>query len=290
MKIVNYNGQTYYCNGAKPTDEEYKQFSKRGKATEEVEYFLANRRINFFHGHKLTNGFDDLQWCGQLFDTITQPTEKEVRHAMIKLLAVNTGDGISEKYYLKAGGGSKSDSIFSSSLSMITSDPKTGYDKWVTVMTKYSTVFSDVLITYEELVQVMTLSASKEQIERKQKDEALDEIGFLLRSYRTGKFHFTTGVKPLNLDKTVELIARFKKNKSNELLGSVFDYIHERINQSLLQEFKDDPLGDHHRKHIALVEKDIQNLDVIRELYSLNSVDAKKINQVKKEFVQTSLF
>lgn len=243
--LVNYDGKQYYCNGYKPVeDQEYMRFTARRRAVEEVDYFHAKRKSFFFNGDLLTNGFGDLVWCAQMFNAITQPSENEVRKALIKTLAINTGDGVSEKYMLKAGGGTASDSIYISSFSMLTSDAKTGYDKWVVVMKKYSTDFSDVLITYKELYSLLELCADPIHIEARDYEFCVDYLKHITRATRENAIETNSGKKgnEFNLQQAANVLQNKIANQNiltralNELTSNWQQDIEELLSKASLKE------------------------------------------------------
>lgn len=189
MKTVSYNNALYYLNGEKPLDEAYqKMFPKgKGRAVDEVDYFLAKRKHFAFHPRHLHDGYESLSWVYSFFCDLEVPTEKKVRGAMILTLQDNTGEGPENKYSIKAGGGSASDSTFVSSYSILVAHPTTGEDTWVVLMKKYSTVFSEVLISYEEIKALFDACASKEQKQERDAEYARDCVAYLLRGVQYGK-------------------------------------------------------------------------------------------------------
>lgn len=191
MDKIEHDGNAYFVNGAKPIDEGYGRFFSRKQPSEEVDYFLAKRK-HFIFNPKHVKDFDDLGWILGFFD-FQQPTEAKVRQAMIwSIDDACPGDWAYNKYMIKSGGGSKSDSCFSSCLSVLTASETTGLDVWSVLIKKYSTRFDDVLITKEEISQLFEMCSSESQRNERDRQYAFDILKFLLSSSLCGKFYFSS--------------------------------------------------------------------------------------------------
>lgn len=190
MDIIEHNGHAYFVNGAKPIDEGYARFFGRKQPSEEVDYFLAKRK-HFIFNPKHVKDFDDLGWILGFFD-FQQPKEERVRQAMIwSIDDACPGDWAYNRYMIKSGGGSKSDSCFSSSFSVLTASETTGLDTWSVLVKKHSTRFDDVLITGEEISRLFEMSSTEPQRDKRDRQYAFDILKFLLSSLLCGKFHFS---------------------------------------------------------------------------------------------------
>lgn len=191
MNHLVYQDRTYYLNSAKPTDAAYQAFTKRRQPIEEQEYFLATRHHAHFHPRHLS-GFDDLSWIAGFFEDIKQPTENHVQRAMVLTLTEGSKEDQFHWYSLKAGGGSVSDHIFSSSFSILIADPSTGEDKKVVLLKKYSTQFENVLITFNELAALFEACSSPAQRRERDTTHAKDVLALLVRASLQGTLPFAT--------------------------------------------------------------------------------------------------
>lgn len=142
-KSVQYNSRNYYVNKV-PAEFEKKP-----------EWYLAQHNVNIVfakHFDEFTHpGAEMRSW----FDERRQPTEAQVRRAMI------WGYDQFGDYQIKSGGGAISDNIFISQFKMTVADARTGWDKDVIVLKKYSNNFAEVLITPAELDALQQATESK---------------------------------------------------------------------------------------------------------------------------------
>src|SRR5690606_14889254 len=111
-------------------------------------------------------------WYGDL----KQPTEAQVRRALILV--------IDEDYALKSGGESASDNIFSSSLKWMQANPKSGLDYEPVLIKKWSRNFKDVLITFEEIVELWNLTITSKEKKEQDEDNILGALGMLIHNCR----------------------------------------------------------------------------------------------------------
>lgn len=268
MKTVSYNNSLYYLDGAKPCDEVYENFFRggRGRAVEEVDYFLAKRKHFAFHPRHLHDGYETLSWVYSFFHGLAVPSEDQVRRAMILQLSDNTGEGPENKYSIKAGGGSASDSIFVSSYSILVAHPKTGEDTWVVLMKKYSTRFSEVLISYEEIKNLFDLVATKAQKKERDAEYARDCVSLLLRGVNHGSVPSSKG----NSKKCDQaFITAFLENNfnkaSSEQWESALDFFNKRLHEELTHQFEEQPGRDVNFEHRTSVHKKIKSLARVRQ-------------------------
>lgn len=266
-RTIQLNDSTYYLNGAKPTDEAYVKFFERKNPTEDVDYFLAKRKINFFHPRHLHNGYDDLGWINSFLHDIQQPTEERVRRAMIFSIEDNLGEGPENKLAYKAGGGSCSDSVFVSSYSILIASPTTGEDTWVVLMKKYSTKFTDVIITTEEIHALFNQVATPEQIHERDLDTARCWVARVLRGEEYG---WVPGPKFTNITYTPEMaenfftqtVARFPMNIWDQALN----WFDMKYKQQLTAEFEENQPGRNiTAEHRAAYTKRLKLLARIRQ-------------------------
>jgi hypothetical protein len=292
MKSVQYNGNTYFLDGHKPEDDAYKSFFRggRGKATEEVDYFLAKRKHFHFHPQHLHDGFDDLAWLNGFFSDIDQPTENEVRRAMLMVKTIDRGDGPMEKYSLKSGGGTCSDSIFCSSLSIVISHPETGEDTWRVLMKKYSTDFKDILITYKELCDLFEIASSKEHKSSRDKGYAKDVVGFLLGSCYSGKIVYSKKAPvPYTKQAALSLIENCLDQAEEKHWNEAFDFFYEKLQNDMLCRYEEKPGRDVNQEHQISCLKRLAALKEIKGLFGFSPKGALAITQ-QVEMEQLVLF
>lgn len=265
MKTIHYQNADYYVDGAKPQDDQYKAFSKRGRAVEDVDYFHAVRKINFFNPSKLTGGYDDLAWINSFFSYITQPTEADVRRALLMVKTVNTGDGAMHKYSLKSGGGSGSDQIYSSSLSVVVAHPNSGEDTWIVLLKKYSTTFSDILITFQELADLYELCSTETQKTQRNLEYAQDVVGYLVGSVTSGFFRYSN-TPPIKCtpEATTDFIQKVKKKATTPQWEAAFNSFRNRIEESQKIVFEEKPGRDVNAEHQVTC---LKKLSVLSQLH-----------------------
>jgi hypothetical protein len=274
MATLNYKGKTYFLNSSKPTDKAYQEFFAGGRkrATEEVDYFLAHRKHHAFHPQHLHNGFDDISFIRGFFADLTQPTEDKVRRAMLLQITDNTGEGPENKYALKAGGGSASDSIFSSSYSILIADPNTGFDKSVVLIKKYSTVFSEVLITAEEIQEMFELVATPKQARERDDQYAREVIRLLNTSMCSGKIRYSNKQeKVLTSTLLNEIIAKHKSLAPQDSYARAFDFFEERFTENMKTELvEDNPKINYTERNRLYNQGKLLHLNRLRKLFDLS--------------------
>ena len=128
------DGVKYYVNGVPPELEEIWKHSREGQ-----EWEFAKRKINIVFSKYFTEDTDVAAESRSWFNDKKQPSQSQVKNALIW-----SYDGYND-YQIKAGGGAVSDSIFISNFKTTISDPKTGDDKDVVVLKKFSTDFNNDL-------------------------------------------------------------------------------------------------------------------------------------------------
>lgn len=272
-RMLAYQDKVYYLNSNKPSDSEYHSFfaaGKRKRPTEEVDYFLAQRKHNSFHPQHLHQGFEDISFIRGFFKDLEQPSEDTVRRAMIFQISDQTGqEGPENKYCLKAGGGSKSDSIFSSSYSILIADPQTGYDKSVVLLKKFSTRFADVLITAEEISDLFEIVASPAQKAARDNEFAMDIIGLLMASMRSGKVHYSKGnAKTLTPALLTDLITKNKPKAPIRSFEHAFSYFEKRFTDNLKIEIvEDDPKVNRTQQYRQINQDSLKHLSNLKRMF-----------------------
>lgn len=128
------------------------------------EWFLASKKVNVFFPKHIDEFTYPAAEMRSWFDDKKQPSEAQVRRACIWSFD-SYGD-----YSIKSAGGSVSDNIWVSHLVITIADPKTGLDKNVVILKKYSTNFADVLITIAEVqaLENATESRARREANRRQ--------------------------------------------------------------------------------------------------------------------------
>lgn len=200
MKTIEYNGMKYYVDGI--SGDLKKELDSTNKGWKQQVLF-KNSPV-FFYNHK--NFQEDPTYLSDavsILTELTQPSESTVRRAMIWSI----GYGGDMDYMIKSGGDNNSESLYSSCLTVEIAHPVTGLDTKVVVMKKYSTKFSDVLITEKEIRDLYKLCRTPKEQELHKVSQMEGGIHFLLKIKYGHKVN--VGGKEVYADK--ELEAKFKQ-------------------------------------------------------------------------------
>ncbi len=162
-------GVKYYVNGVPPELEEVWKRTKEGQESE-----FAKRKINIVYSKYFTEDSDVAAESRSWFDDKKQPSEQQVRNAMI------WGYDQYGDYQIKAGGGTRSDNIFISHFRTTIADSN-GNDKDVVVLKKFSTNFKDVLIYIDEIQELQNLTETQEVRTVRRKDNLRGILSVLIR-------------------------------------------------------------------------------------------------------------
>jgi hypothetical protein len=108
------------------------------------EWFLCQNKVNVFFARHLDEFTYPAAEMRSWFPK-TQPTETQVSRALLW-----ASDQFHD-YGIKAGGGAIADKQYSSHLKITIADSNTGLDRDVVLLKKYSQVFSEVLISIDEV-------------------------------------------------------------------------------------------------------------------------------------------
>lgn len=148
--------KTKFAPGAPVTVGERRYFIDGVPAEfqKQSEFYLAQNNINVFYARHLDEHTEPAAAMRSWFPA-KQPTESQVRGAMLWLYD-SFGD-----YGIKAGGGTLSDSIFISHLTITVADSRSGADRDVVLLKKHSQLFSEVLITIEEVERLERATETK---------------------------------------------------------------------------------------------------------------------------------
>lgn len=149
-KKITVGGNEYFIDGVPA------EFQKQ------PEWFLAQHGVNVVFSKHFTEHVHAAAEMRSWFDDKKQPAEAQVRRALIWSYD-QYGD-----YSIKSGGGAVADNIFISHLKITIADPRTGDDKDVVILKKYSNNFKNVLITIDEVQQLQeaTESAAVKSVRR----------------------------------------------------------------------------------------------------------------------------
>lgn len=208
-QTIEFNGNKYYVDGP---DKELKEIIKKHKSFG-PDWELANRKVFFFNRKHFTDGDTLISQTRSWFDDKLQPTESQVRRAMIWSYD-QFGD-----YQIKSGGESNSDSMFSSHFKVEIENPINGEDMSAVILKKYSTKFSDVLITIKEIEELFKLSATSKQLNQKRLNDLDSWLYFALTPARI------TG-STMTLEKVKERIKTdYSKEEVNKELDKRIEYI-----------------------------------------------------------------
>lgn len=267
---------TYYVNGA---DSELQKVIDRNKG-EMQESALAKLSVNFVNAKYFTEDNDVAPQMRSWFDDKKQPTEAQVKNAMIWSYD-SYGD-----YQIKAGGGSKSDNIYVSHLRSTIADPLTGNDKDVVILKKYSNNFKDVLITIKEVEALQKLTESSKVRESRRKDNYRGAIGFLFRCELLGKYADSNGTEvPAE---TIEKMYKITRDHASEAeINEQIDHIIKVRTEDAHGNYMEDTPQRIADREVKL-QKQIRALEVVRKRLLGKSTVADEAKTHKKQTLQDS--
>ncbi len=267
---------TYYVNGA---DSELQKVIDRNKG-EMQESALAKLGVNFVNAKYFTEDNDVAPQMRSWFDDKKQPTEAQVKNAMIWSYD-SYGD-----YQIKAGGGSKSDNIYVSHLRSTIADPLTGNDKDVVILKKYSNNFKDVLITIKEVEALQKLTESSKVRESRRKDNYRGAIGFLFRCELLGKYADSNGTEvPAE---TIEKMYKITRDHASEAeINEQIDHIIKVRTEDAHGNYMEDTPQRIADREVKL-QKQIRALEVVRKRLLGKSTVADEAKTHKKQTLQDS--
>lgn len=254
MKTIEYNGSKYYVDGI--SGDLKKEYDSKNKSWREGVLFKNSPVL--IYNHK--NFQEDPIYLSDAVDILrdlTQPSEGIVKRAMI--WGVGYGDYLD--YMIKCGGDNNSDSFYSSSLTVEIAHPVTGLDTKVVIMKKYSTKFSDVLITEKEIRDLHKLCRTPKEQELNKISQMEGGIHFLMKIKYGHKVN--VGGKEIFADN--ELEAKFKQlvfeNSTPQKIESHIDSLiknRERDLSSTLMEGSSSTTEEFHQKarnHIKALQE-----------------------------------
>ena len=254
------NGTKYYVNGVPPELEKI----WKSAGVDNREWEMGKRKVNIVNSKYFTEDSDVAAESRSWFNDKQQPTEKQVRNAMI------WGYDSYGDYQIKSGGGSRSDNIFSSHFRTTIADPKTGNDKDVVVIKKYSTKFEDVLIYIDEIQELQDLTETQEVRTVRRKDNLRCIISVLIR-HESG---YTKVGKEKIEQKWIdnlytELKEEYKKEEVIEYLDSIEKNIKEDMGREIMK--YDDAKKDF--VPVLMKDKDVSHDE--RKLKSIEIIKTK---------------
>jgi hypothetical protein len=212
---------TYYVDGV---DQELQDYIDKNKSMG-LDYVLAEKKVNIVYSKYFNEDNEVTATLRSWFNDKKQPTEKGVRDAMIW-----SYDSYMD-YQIKAGGGSKSDSEFSSMMRIAIADAN-GNDKDVAILKKYSTDFKDVLITIKEIQALEEVLETKGAKDKKSKDKLFASIDFLFRADLIGSVNDING-KPVSKETLNKIFNNVVKEYSKNEINSAFERKINAIKMSL---------------------------------------------------------
>jgi len=132
-------------------------------------------------------------------------------------------------YQIKSGGGSEADSVYISHFKTTIADPKTGNDKDVVILKKFSTEFQDVLVYIDEIQELQDMTEPQKVRDSRRKDN-LRGIISVLTKHESG--YPTTSNKKISPQKWIDelykdLVDEYTTEEINEFLDKLIDKIKE---------------------------------------------------------------
>lgn len=269
-KTVKISFGEYQVNGISP---ELKKIWDKAP-TENREWEFAKRKVKIVNSKYFTEDTDVAAESRSWFDDKKQPTENQVKNAMIWSYD-HYGD-----YKIKAGGGSRSDNIFVSSFSTTIADPKTGLDKDVVIIKKYGQSIEDVLITIDEIQELQDKTESK-SVKNYRKNERLGGILSLLIRHEQG-FSVVEGNKRATSEQINKVINDTKQDYSSDEILNRLEKIKTNIERDFTETEKAgiiDDTKERKQKRKEQFDKKINAIKKIQEYFFKKKgvQDAEKI-------------
>jgi hypothetical protein len=146
------------------------------------EHQLVAKGVNIFFLKNVVDDESALNIAATELEDTKQPTEKDVRRAMLLKIGY---EGF--WYALKAGGETASDHMYSSSLSMDMEGPN-GEDVEKVIIKKHNTDFEKVLITGAEIREIKRKILKFKRSVKMREDEVQGLIDFLISAQAKGKY------------------------------------------------------------------------------------------------------
>lgn len=201
------------------------------------------------------------------FGDIKQPTENKVRDAMLLVIR----DAENEfRYTLKAGGGSASDNMFSSSVQCLVMD-KDGDDKMVTFFTKYSNDFSKVIITANELYDAIISNMSVEETIRAE----MEEVEMLPKAF------INTVYKNPNFQISIDIVNKIKKHES--VFMDRIDRFVKQVENDILTHS-----SIHEYSKIYEIDSNLSETDLLKKLNNYSEryeIKLNSLNNLKSQYL-----
>jgi predicted kinase len=210
------SGAKFYLN-AVPADIKEKIKTDYDKSKQDVSIFFKK---NIYE-----TPTDIIGQIRNWYDNLKQPTEKQVRNAMLLI--------IDEDYALKAGGESSSDHQYSSSLKWIQSSPTTGEDVEPVIVKRHSSKFENVLIKLEDLEDLFDATYSDTELEEKRIDDLKGVIGMWRRCKTHNLIGTSDGDKPCTDEEQAWIIRNIKELDRGEAVPFI-DYLMGRFRDEAL--------------------------------------------------------
>lgn len=151
-----------------------------------------------------------------LMRDVKQPTENVVRNAII------WSYGYEGEYKIKAGGESKSDTMFESSLVVTVACPKGGDDIDKVLIKKYSKVFENVLITLDEIKKLYAICKTDSERKIEREDRLQSCISLLYRGLKYNKIDTTRGTVTItskHFESLYKILSEYSKKEVSTIIG-----------------------------------------------------------------------
>lgn len=189
-----------------------------------VEHFLCKSKVTVYHHkHMIQGEMNNMGVVNHFFHNLKQPTKSDVLRALILI--------INEDYALRQGGDNMSSSDFSSSFKITIADPKTGLDKDVVLIKKWSNVFSDILITAEEIRELFKSNLSAKEKAIVDHQNMISTLAFTLRALKGYKVNIggtNKKASKANIDMLINACSKFP-------LKNIDEFINQRINKCIAE-------------------------------------------------------
>jgi len=196
---------------------------------------LANNNVNIVNSKYFTEELDVAAESRSWFKDKEQPTENQVRAALI------WGYDQYGDYQIKAGGGSASDSVYVSSFKSTIADPS-GNDKDVVILKKYSKNFKDVLITIAEIQALQDATETPQVRKVREKDNLRGTLSYLMR--------YEAGYEKVSAqgEKTIQQVYRQLANQEDGATSEEINKYFQDVIKNAQEDIETKYIGDNPQK------------------------------------------
>lgn len=224
-----------------------------------VDFTLCRHNVTVYnHKYMMQGDFSNEGIVNGFFSDLKQPNKSKVDQAMLLV--------IDEDYALKAGGECHGDSQYSSSYKILIADPKTGLDKEVVVMKKWSTNFQDIIITAKEIRELFRANLTQKQKRTVLQDDLRCHLAFTFKAFQGFKVNWGGKYRKVSSDELKMLLATCRDFPRSKVEAFIDDLIARRLHDATLAIVEDQPGVNKTQQH---KERNLQTAAKLEEFKEL---------------------